>query len=175
MSISDPALVNILVFLMAGLFLVQTLFLLIFLDQVNRRVRKAERSLFKVSKKASRGLQTSKKYLHQVNQIAEKLPQVTREVDNLLNLALEKTRQANDRAASDLHSSTAHLEETGRRIEFALNQFTRQTSKVRKWIRYPGNWASAIIHGAFTGVKTYSRESHRKQPATHYADEEIFI
>jgi hypothetical protein len=175
MTISDPALVTTLVFLIAGLFLLQTLFLLVFVDQVNRRVRRAERSLNRVSRRATAGFGTAKNYLQQLGVIAEKIPAVANEVDSLLDITVEKVHSANQRAAREIHLTTAHIEETGRRIEFALSQFTRQTSKVRRWIRYPGHCLSAIIHGAFAGVKTYSRDSSRGQPATHYPDEEIFI
>jgi hypothetical protein len=175
MTSSDPQFVTILAFLIAGLFLIQTLFLLVFVDQVNRRVRRAESSLVKASRKISCGLQRTKQHLQQLSWITDRLPVVAREVNNLLEIASEKARWANEIAAHDIHLSTAHLEETGRRIEFALSQFTRQTSKVRKWIRYPAYCISAIIHGAFTGAKAYTRNSRKGQPATHYPDDEIFI
>lgn len=175
MTVNDPALLTILVFLIAGLFLVQTLFLLVFVDRVNRRIRKLDRTLVRTSKKISRGIQTANDYVQQLSRTVETLPDVVHRVDGLLDTVVCKLRSFSGRASRDLHWTTSHLEETGRRIELALHQFTRQTSKVRKWIRYPGNWIAAIIHGAFTGVKTYSRDSHRRQPATHYPDDEIFI
>ena len=93
----------------------------------------------------------------------------------MLGITSEKSRWANDLVTSNIQLSAAHLEETSRRIDFALNQFTRQTSKVRKLVRYPANYMSAIVHGVFTGVKTFTRNSRREQPATHYPDDEIFI
>lgn len=175
MTISDPQLVTILVFVIAGLSLTQTLFLLVFLDQVNRRVRKAEISLGKLSRKASHSLQNTKQLLQQLSRGTDKLPIVAGEVNRFLDIATEKARLANEIVARDIHFSVVHLEETSRRIEFALHQFTRQSSKVKKWIRYPACFVSAMIHGASTGVKAYTRASHRQQPATHYPDDEIFI
>jgi len=175
MTISNPQLVTILVFVIAGLFLIQTLFLLVFLDQVNRRVRRAEKSLVEASKKASAGLRNAQELLLQVSRVTDRLPLAAQEVNNLLETASVKAQQINEIVAKNIHLSTVHVEETGRRIEFALGQFTRQTSKVRKWVRYPAYFISAIIHGAFTGVRTYTRDSRRRQPATHYPDDEIFI
>ena len=175
MTISDPQLVTVLVYVIAGLFLLQTLFLLVFVDQVNRRTRSAERSLTRLSKKALRGLRLSRQYLHQLNLVAVKLPAVEHEISKMLDIASGKTREANEIASRNISLSIAHIEETSRRIELALTQFTRQTSRVRKWIRFPTYYISAIIHGAFTGVRVYSRDSHRRQPATHVPDDEIFI
>ena len=175
MTISNPQLVTILALFIAGLFLIQTLFLLVFVDQVNRRVRRAESMLIKVSKQASRGLQSANEYLVQVGRIADTLPVVAREVNKFLDIASEKLYRANEVAAHDIHLGTTYVEEVGRRIEFVLHQFTRQTSKVRKGVRYPAHIVSAIIHGTFTGLKAYSRASRRKQPPTHYSDDEIFI
>lgn len=175
MTIGDPQLVAILVFVIAGLFLLQTLLLLVFFDQVNRRVLAAERSLIKLSKRVSQGLRLSKEYLHRLSLVTVKLPAVEHEINNVLDIALGKARQTNEIASRNIRLSIAHIEETGRRIELALMQFTRQTTKVKKWIRYPAYHISAIIHGAFAGIRVYSRESHRGQPATHVPDDEIFI
>ena len=175
MTIHDPQLVTILVFWIAGLFLVQTLCLLVFVERVNRRVRRAEKSLVKLSKRASAGLRKTQELLLQVSRVTDRLPSAALEVNNLLETTSVKARQINSIVARDIHLSTVHIEEAGRRIEFALSQLTRQTSKVRKWIRYPSHCVSAIIHGAFTGVRTYTRDPQRGQPATHYPDDEIFI
>jgi len=175
MTINDPQLVTILVFVISGLFLLQTLFLLVFFDQVNRRVRKAERSVSSFARKASEGLRNTKEQLQQLSRITGKIPEIARELDTLLDVASEKARWADSAASRNIQLSAAHLEETNRRIDFALNQFTRQTSRVRKLIKYPTNYVSAIIHGAVTGVKTYTRHPDRGQPSTHNPDDEIFI
>jgi hypothetical protein len=175
MTISDPQFVTILVFVIAGLFLLQTLFLLVFLDQVNRQIRKADLSLIRISRKTTKGLRDTKEELQKLSQITDKLPAMARRVDTVLGIATEKARWTNDVASRNIQLSTDYLEEANRKIEFALSQFTRQTSKVKRLIRYPANYVSAIIHGAFTGFRTYTRETHRGQPATHYPDDEIFI
>ena len=175
MTISDPQLVTILAFVIAGLFLVQTLFLLVFVDQVNRRIRRAEMSLVKASKKASHSLQTLKQQLQQLSRYTERIPAVVHEVNKLLSITSEKARWVDEKIARDIHLSTAYVEEASRRVEFALHQFTRQTSKVRKWIRYPSFFISALIQGTFAGVRAYTRDSRQRQPETHYPDEEIFI
>ena len=174
-TVQDPATLEVMVILIVVLFAVQTLAFFIFLEFVNRRVRKADRALSKFSKKAIQSVQLTREYLQRLSWITEKLPVVEQEVNTIMDSVSDKMREANRVAEKSIGLTTTHLEETSRRIEFALSQFSRQTSKVRRWIRYPGHYVSAIIHGAFTGFRFYSRESHTRQPATHYPDDERFI
>jgi hypothetical protein len=175
MTVSDPQLVTILVFAMAGLLLLQTLFLLVFMGQVNRRVRKAEKSVVKISKEALETLRTTRSHLEKLSWIKDKLPLAEREITLLLDHISERIRQVNETSEQGLEAVSSRVVEIGRRSELTLNQFLRQSSQVRKWIRYPGLCASAVVHGLFVGLRAYFRHSHEGQPATHLPDEEIFI
>ena len=174
-TVQNPATLEAMVILIVVLFAVQTLVFFFFLEYLNRRVRKADQSLSKFSKKAIQSVRLTREYLQKLSWINEKLPVVEQEVNTLLDSLSDSARHANEVTGKSIGLTATHLEETSRRIEVALSQFSRQTNKVRRWIRYPGYYVSALIHGAFTGFRSYSRGSHSQQPATHYPDDEEFI
>ncbi len=171
MAVNDPTLTAVLVFIMAGLLLIQTAGLLIALGKLSSQVRKTEQSLVQITEIIHGRLVEANTLLKHLSGMQGQLEQIAVRSNGFIDATGERIEDANSRIARLLGTATTKIEESGRTFEYALAQFMRQTTQLTREVRYPAKRLSAVLKGVQVGLRTLlSRE--RDVPTQ---DEEAFI
>jgi len=171
MAITDPTTATILVFCMAFMLLLQTLGLIVVMALLSSRIEAAEKSMVGLVGVIRRELQETSGLLGKVGWLHGKLPEVERQSLRLLDSASSKLTRADEFAGDRLHQATLKIDEAGRKLEYGLTQFTRQTTLLTRELRRPTGHLSAVVKGVLVGFKTL-RTRERTAPLQ---DEDTFI
>ncbi len=171
MTITDPTTLTVLVFFMAFLLLVQTLGLLIALALFSSRIQDAEKSMVGLVGVVRRELQEMSTLFGRAVWFREKLPALERQSLRVLDATSSGLAQADQFAADRLHKATVKVDEAGRKLEYGLTQFTRQTTHLTRELRRPTGQLSAVVKGILAGIKALKTRDR----STPLQDEDIFI
>jgi hypothetical protein len=175
MSINNMELVTILVYILAGLFLLQAIITLIMYFALQRPIKKAEDKAITLTQRSAGQIRNLKALLFRLNKSLDRLPMVEQSVSRVLDYAIGKLQLVNQYTESALRKSSDQIEEIGRQFEHSLKQFSRQTAQVDRAIRNPAVNASALLQGLVVGFKELFKSTPPVQPATHSPDDDAFI
>lgn len=173
MVVNDLDLVTVLVFIMVGLVILQSVGLVIMLAKSNARLQEAESRLQRYSVQMRPLLANLRDALERLKWIPGQLQAFEETTENLLTSVVGGLETANERFKVGLGAGCDRIEEAGRKIEYGLSTFSRQTTRVHRSIRYPASNFSALIHGLTAGIETLRGD--KKDPTRHYQEEEDFI
>jgi hypothetical protein len=171
MSINDPTAITILVFIMAGLVLIQTVGLLFALGKLSSQVRSAEQSVVEIANVIRGRVAEANALLKYLSGMQTRLEDLASRSNQLIDATGDRIAVANDHIAGLLELATGKVDESGRSVEYVLAQFMRQTTQLTRQVHHPTKRVSAVLKGVQVGLKTLlSRE--RSVPTQ---DEEAFI
>ncbi|MEJ2078967.1 MAG: hypothetical protein P8020_11485 [Acidobacteriota bacterium] len=171
MSINDPTAITILVFIMAGLVLIQTVGLLFALGKLSSQVRSAEQSVVEIANVIRGRVAEANALLKYLSGMQTRLEDLASHSNQLIDATGDRIAVANDHIAGLLELATGKVDESGRSVEYVLAQFMRQTTQLTRQVHHPTKRVSAVLKGVQVGLKTLlSRE--RSVPTQ---DEEAFI
>jgi hypothetical protein len=171
MSINDPTAITILVFIMAGLVLIQTVGLLFALGKLSSQVRSAEQSVVEIANVIRGRVAAANALLKYLSGMQTRLEDLASRSNQLIDATGDRIAVANDHIAGLLELATGKVDESGRSVEYVLAQFMRQTTQLTRQVHHPTKRVSAVLKGVQVGLKTLlSRE--RSVPTQ---DEEAFI
>jgi hypothetical protein len=171
MAITDPTTTTILVFCMAFMVLLQTLGLIVVLALLSSRIEAAEKSMVGLVGVIRHELRETSGLLGKAGWLHGKMPAVERQSLRLLDAASSKLTTADEFAGDRLRRATLKIDEAGRKLEYGLTQFTRQTTLLTRELRRPTGHLSAVVKGVLVGFKAL-RTRERSAPLQ---DEDIFI
>lgn len=175
MIIGDSNLEIWLVALMLLMLLSQAVGLVVAITVLNRRLQKLHQLLDQISTTVLQQTNTAKDLLTRVGWIREKLPLFEERAQSEITRVSSTLKQFDETSARQLASAQQSVRASSRKTEYALTQFSRQTSRVHHWVRVPAVYTSATLQGVATGIKHFLRNGRSQQPATHLPDEETFI
>lgn len=171
MTVTDPTLTTVLVFIMAALVLIQTAGLLIALGKLTVQIRQTEQNLVRMTKMVHGRLEEANALLEHLSGVQGHLEEIATHSNRFLDATGEHIERTNDRLAGLLTTATTKVDESGRTLEYALAQFMRQTTQLSREVHYPAKRISAVLKGIQVGLRTFlSRDRH-----VPTQDEEAFI
>ena len=173
MTFQNLELATVLIFVLVGLILAQTIVLLVVISKLNQEMKRSETAASRLAREVGDALTSISAGLGRADWIFRTLPVVEKSVAGLLDSLTSGAGKANESASKGIESALEKIDEAGRQFEFALTKFSRQTSRVRRAVRYPTIGAAALAHGLVTALRTM-REP-KKRPMRHLHDGERFI
>lgn len=175
MTINNLELVRILVYVLAGLFFLQSLMMVIFFFIIWQPLKKLEYKTITTSQRIAGQIRNFKSLLSHLEKGLSKLPLIESSASKALDFAIEKFHHADRYAESTLKRSTIQIEEVGRKIDYSLRQFNRQVSQLDRSIRNPTRNVSAVLQGISVGFRELFKSTQISPPATHSAEDDAFI
>jgi uncharacterized membrane-anchored protein len=171
MTINDPTLTTVLVFIMAALVLIQMAGLLIAFGKLSSQIRNAERSLVGIAEIVHGRIEEANALLKHLSGVQGRLEELAARSNSLIDTTGDRIGLANEHVAGLLEAATGKVDESGRSLEYALAQFMRQTTLLSRQVHQPAKRVSAVLKGVQVGLRTFlSRE--RGVPTQ---DEDAFI
>lgn len=174
MTVGNLDFVTVLVLIMCAMVLGQAIFTVLVLRKAEKRLHEADRLLSRTSTKVLEKLAVARNLLEDLKGLHETLPLVEKEIFSLLDSAHRGTEKVSSISARGIQIAMAKVEDADRRSEYALAQFTRQTTRLRKGVRYPVIHLSALLKGVLAGIETLWM-NREEEPQKGLHEEEGFI
>jgi Na+/H+ antiporter NhaB len=175
MSINNIELVSILVYVLAGLFFLQTICTVIMFFAFKKILLKIEDRTISAVQRSAGQIRNFKAFLGRIDQSLEKLPVLENSITKVLDYAIGKFQIADQYAESTLKKSAMQIEEAGRKVDVSLKQLSRHTDQVDRAIRNPAVNVSALLQGLVVGFRELFKTTQAIQPATHSPEDDAFI
>jgi len=167
--------ISILLYILAGIFLLQSLFTVVLFFVLNPKMKQLEDKAIHVTQRSAGQVRNLRALVVRMGRAIEILPRVEESVTKVLDLASEKVQTVDQLAESVLRESATRIEEAGRKIEMSLKKFHRQAAHVERLIRNPVVNASALLQGVVVGFRQLFQSNRTIQPATHSPEDDAFI
>lgn len=173
MTIENPQLVTVLILCMAGMLFAQALLFVFVLVRTEQKMREMETAMARLSKLAGSSLAATREILEKLGWLPEVMVKLDVKIASMLDAMLHGLGKANDGLEGGIDRVNRSIDDVSRRVDYGLMLFTRQTSRVRRGLRYPALNFSALIHGIKVGLQTLKGE--RRTPTRSIHDDENFI
>ncbi len=174
MTIQNLQLVNILVLIMAGLIIVETIILAVTTLKLSKQIQDLDQNLRVLSQRSARGLAFARRVITAIEEGTPELAQVETTVDKQLSTLVETTKTADQALGRSLDLMRFQTGEARAEVDTALSRFSQQTFKLHRLLLHPAMQASEIVHAGIKVLKqTLSRET--KSPSSYGPDKETFI
>ncbi len=164
-------LTTVLVFCMAAMVLAQAILLTLALTSLDRRLRRWTVQVTASQEAVGRTLRAASALLAKAAQVTARFPALEQRANHWLEVLAAQTERLDQQAAKGLSAAVRVVEEAGRRIEYGLVQFSRETTVLARKVHLPARQVSAVLKGVRAGL-----EAWRKPPRmSALQDEEDFI
>lgn len=171
MTLTDPDLTTILVFCMAGLLLIQTIALLVALSRITDRARLTEAAAVRITEVIRDRLKEAHQTLEQLAWMEERMPVIEERSNAFIDAAGQRLEQFDARVGETIRKARLRVDESGRKLEYGLAQFNRQTTQLIRDFHYPAGHVAAVLKGVSAGIKAWRMRSS----GMPLQDEESFI
>jgi hypothetical protein len=171
MTFTDPNLTTVLVFCMAGLILIQTIGLVVALVRVTNKARLTEAAVVRITEVVGDRMKEAHQTLEQLAWIQERMPLIEERSNAFIDAAGTRLEQFDARVGETIQKATLRVEESGRKLEYGLAQFNRQTTQLIRDFHYPAGHVAAVLKGVSAGIKAWRKTSS----GIPLQDEESFI
>ena len=159
------------VFCMIGFLVLQTVVLLIVLIRVSSGVRQTEGAVARMTEIVRDRLRETHQTLERLAWMNEQMPLIEERSNAFLDAAGDRIVKFDTKVGKTIQKATERVEDSGRKLEYGLAQFNRQTTQLIRDFHYPARHASAVLKGINAGIKAW-REKGAELPLQ---DEENFI
>ena len=174
MTVQNLQLVNILIFVMAGLIIVETIILVVTSFSLSRQLQHLDQNLRLLCNRSAQGLAFAQRVITSIEEGTPALAHVEDKVEKQLSTLVETTESANQALGRSLDLLRFETGEARGHMDNALSQFSQQTFRLHRLLRHPAMRASEIVNAGLKILKqTLSREA--KSPASYGSDKETFI
>ena len=174
MTIQNLQLVNILVLIMVGLIIVETIILVVTTLSLSKQLQILDQNLRVLSQRSAQGLDFARRVITAIEKGTPELAQVEDTVEKQLSTLVETTQTANQALGHNLDLLRFKTAETRGEMDTTLGKFSQQTFRLHRLLLHPAMRASEIVHAGVKILKqTLSREA--KSPASYGPDKETFI
>jgi len=170
---ASPTTIN-LVLLMAGLVLIQTTVLIITLFLMRQQLESLNQKLQQLSDTTSHRFE----FFHRILDVAEtalgNLPDLEDATKQKLEIFTKTTQKIDQNVAQIISTLRSEMTNTSNLINTALNNFSRQTFRLHKFLVNPPILFSSLLKSLITTLK--QKLSQKKRPSeTGSKDSELFI
>lgn len=174
MDIQDLQLVNILVLVMAGLIIGQTLLLVIISFRMAKQARHLDESLRLLSQRSAQGVAFAQRVIAAVEKMTPELSEVESTVEKELTTFLKASEKADQAAGRTIDLLRFELGKADSGLDDLLSKFSQQTYAVHRATVHPSMRVSELIRASLKILKqTLSRG--KKSPASYWPEKETFI
>ncbi len=174
MAIQNLQLVNLLIFIMAGLIIVETIILVVTSFTLSRQLQNLDQNLKVLSQRSAQGMAFAQRVIAAIEEGTPEFSKVESTVENQLATLMETTETADQAFGRSLDLLRFETGEARGEVDAALSKFTQQTFRLHRMVLHPAIRASEIVHAGIKILKqTLSKEA--KSPASYGPDKETFI
>jgi len=174
MPIENLQLVNILVFIMAGLIIVETIMLVVTTLTLSKQLQDLDQNLHVLSQRSAQGMAFARQVITAIEESVPELAHVEDTVEKQLSALTANTETANQALGRNLDLLRFQAGEARAEMDATLGKFSQQTFRLHRLLLHPAMRASEIVHAGVKILKqTLSREA--KSPASYGPDKETFI
>ena len=174
MTIENLLLINILVWVMAGLIIVQTVLLVVANLHIVQNLQNLDQGLRFLSEQSAKGLALAHRALNVIEKVLPKLPEAEEVMEKKMKDIVETTQKV-DRAVSrvvDLIRYQMGGVDSG--LDTFLSRLSQQIYRVHQAVLHPSLRLATIVRSGINVLKrTLLRED--ESPASHQPDEETFV
>jgi len=174
MTIQNLQLVNILVLIMAGLIIVETIILVVTTLSLSKQIQDLDQNFRVLSRRSAEGMAFARRVITAIEEGTPELAKVEGTVEQQLSTLMETTKTADQALGRSLDLLRFETGKAQGEVDATLNKFSQQTFRLHRLLLHPAMRASEIVHAGVTILKqTLSREA--KSPASYGPDKETFI
>jgi hypothetical protein len=164
---------TVLIFVLAAFIVAHMIVILVIISKVDQEMKRVEKSATRFAKELREDLTSLNEGLGRLEPVFRTLPLAEKAIAQVVNSLMSGAGRANQNASKGIESALHSIDEAGRKFEFALTRFSRQTTRVRRAVRYPTISAAALAHGFVTALRVLRKP--KKRPMRHLNDGESFI
>lgn len=173
MTIENIELVNTLVFIMIGLFVINSLFVMAAMYAVTRQVANAQKAFTAIHKQTLDRLEDIRMILAKTYAVQKKIPEIEGVLMTQLDGINHRAVQANDFLKSHLIKFSQGVDDANRRMDITLNNYSRFASQLDTLVRVPVINFKSLCSGMSAGIRELS---HKERSISEIPnDEEFFI
>ena len=174
MAIENLQLVNLLIFIMAGLIMVETIILVVTTFSLGRQLQNLDQNLKVLSRRSSQGMAFAQRVISAIEEGTPEFSKVEDTVEEQLSTLMKTTETANQAMGRSLDLLRFETGEARGEVDAVLGRFTQQTFRLHRLVLHPAMRASEIVHAGVKILKqTLSKQA--KSPAVYGPDKETFI
>ena len=174
MTIQNLQLVNVLVLIMAGLIIVETIILVVTTLTLSKQIQDLDQNLHVLTQRSAQGLAFARRVITAIEEGTPQLAQVEDAAEKQLSTLVETTKTADQALGRGLDLLRFETGEARGQVDTVLSKFSQQTFRLHRLLIHPAMRASEIVHAGVRALKqTLSREA--KSPASYGPDKETFI
>ncbi len=174
MTIQNLPLVNILILIMAGLIIVETIILVVTTLSLSKQIQDLDQNLRVLSQRSAQGLAFARRVITAIEEGIPELARVEDTVEKQLSSLVKTTKTADQALGRSLDLLRFKTGEARGEVDTTLSKFSQQTFRLHRLLLHPAMRISEIVHAGVKILKqTLSREA--KSPASHGPDKETFI
>ena len=175
MAIENPFLVNILVWIMAGLILVQTTLLVLTNFIVRQTIRNIDQSLHSFSQQSVKGMKMIHRGIDVIKEVLPRLPSVQEAIERNVEAVVQTTQTVSRAMSRGVDLARYQAAETENGVNSLLSILSQQVYKAHVAVSHPSLRLATIIR---TGIDLFKRTVLQpdQPPASHQPDdEETFV
>ncbi len=173
MTIENIQLANTLVFVMIGLVIINTLFVLGAMYAANRQVKNAKKAFSGIRKQTMLRLEDLRMILAKTYAVQKKIPEVELVLMAQLDDINDRAIQANRFLEKQLIRFSNGIDAANRRMDLILNQYSGFAAQLDSWVRVPVINFKAVCSGISSGVQQITHKERSVSAIPN--DEEFFI
>ncbi|MFH1964223.1 MAG: hypothetical protein ABIJ42_01650 [Acidobacteriota bacterium] len=173
MIIENLQLANTLVFVMIGLVIINTLFVLGAMFAANRQVVNARKAFAGIRKQTLDRLEDLRMILAKTYTVQKKIPEVEEVLMAHLDGITARAVQANKFLETQLDRFSNGVDVANRRMDLILSRYSEFSSQLDTWVRIPVINFKALCSGVSTGVHEIAHKERSVSGIPN--DEEFFI
>jgi hypothetical protein len=174
MAIENLQLVHLLIFIMAGLIMVETIILVATTFSLGRQLQNLDQNLQVLSRRSAQGMAFAQRVISAIEEGTPEFSKVEDTVEEQLSSLMETTESANQAFGRSLDLLRLETGEARGEMDAALNSFSQQTFRLHRLVLHPAMRASEIVHAGVKILKqTLSRQA--RSPTAYGPDKETFI
>ena len=171
MTIENPFLVNILVWIMAGLILVQTALLVLTNFMVRQKIRNIDQSLHSFSQQSVKGMKMIDRGIDVVEEVLPRLSAVQEAIERNVDAVVQATQTVSRAMSRGVDLARYQAAETENGVDNLLSILSQQIYKAHEVVSHPSLRLATIIR---TGINVLKRTVFQpdQSPASHPPDDE---
>ena len=175
MTIENLSLVNILVWIMAGLILVQTALLMVTNVIVRQKIRDVDRTLQSFSQQSVKGMKMMDQAFDVIEDVLPKLPAAQEAIERNVDALVETTQTVSRAMSRGVDLVRYQAAETENGVDTLLSTLSQQIYQAHEAVSHPSLRLATIVRSGLDILKRTLLQEDRP-PASHQPeDDEKFV
>ncbi len=175
MTIENLPLVNLLVWVMAGLILVQTALLVVTNIIVRRKIRDIDRGLQFFSQQSVKGMKMIDQAIHVVEDVLSSLPEAQKVIARNADAWVETTQTASRTMSRGIDLVRYQVAEAENGIDALLSTLSQRIYKTHEAMSHPSLRLTTIIQSGIDVLRRFLLQENRSPASQPPEDEDKFV